>query len=55
MSRSNIFALNLLRLSVSILFAELKQDSEGTVNTGTANISRAIVARVGYAVSFLFQ
>jgi hypothetical protein len=55
MSRSNAFAPNLLRLSVSIMFAELKQDSEGTVDTDTINISRAIMTRIGYAVSFLFQ
>jgi hypothetical protein len=55
MSRSNIFASNLLCLSISIMFAELKQDSEGTVDTGTANISRVIMARVEYAVSFLFH
>jgi hypothetical protein len=54
-SRSNVFAPNLLCLSVSILFAELKHDSEETVDTGTVNISRAIMTRVGFAVSFLFQ
>jgi hypothetical protein len=53
MSRSNVFAPNMLRLFVSILFAKLKQNSKGIVHTGTTNISQVIMARVGYAVSFL--
>jgi hypothetical protein len=28
------------------MFAELKYDSEGTVDTGTANMSRVIIADV---------
>ena len=37
-SCSNRFAPNLVRLSVKIRFAELKHDSEATVDTGTANM-----------------
>ena len=42
-------------LSVRIRFAELKQDSEGTVETGTTNMSRAIIDKVGKRFMFFFQ
>jgi hypothetical protein len=54
-SFSKIFAPNLVRLSVKILFAELKHDSEGTVDTNTIKISRAIIVNIGYVKPWKFN
>ena len=51
----DVKTMNIYLLSVRIWFAELKQDSDGTVETGTANMSRAIVAKTGKIFLFVFQ